>query len=79
MRILKHMEALFIGALAVAGTAAFVAESIPEANARQIPAIADHIATANKVAVVRVQASRMTEAEKQQSLIEEARAGGSGI
>lgn len=73
MNILKNMEAIFLVSLAIAGPASVVLEALPEANARRAPQVT---ATAAQQAmpVVVVSARRMTDAEKRQSLIEEARA-----
>jgi hypothetical protein len=73
VNILKHMEAAFIVALAVAGTSAAVVE------ARDIPAPAaiqdSSIATPGKMAVVTVKAKRLSPAQKLELALEERRAG----
>jgi hypothetical protein len=62
VNILKHMEAAFIVALAVAGTASVVAN----AHDSQVPAriIDTSIATPTQMAVVTVKAKRLTPAQK---------------
>ena len=64
MNIAKHMEAIFVAALAFAGSASFVAETLPAAQAHTQAAAASSIGTASHMAVVVVSAKRMTEAEK---------------
>lgn len=75
MNILKHMEAAFIFTLSVAGVASVVADTIPAAQAHVMPAMAPVAAPAalSTIPVVHVTAKRMTAAEKQRSLAEEAR------
>lgn len=66
MNILKHMEAAFIVALAVAGTAGYVA------GASEAPVqLASNIATPTKMAVVTVTAKRPTPVQKLQLLLAE--------
>jgi hypothetical protein len=83
MNVLKHMEAIFLVSLAVAGPVTVALDVIPDAHARQ--AVAVNAAPAGQIPVVVISGKRMTEAEKQQSLEEEARladvrtAGGSRI
>lgn len=76
MNIIKHMEAAFLVSLGIAGVATVAIDMIPPAQAR-VPVPAENsIATPSKMAVVKVTAKRMTEAEKRQSLaIERARGG----
>jgi hypothetical protein len=78
MNITKHMEAVFVAALAFAGSASYLVESLPEAQARVEAPLASSIATPTKLAVVTVTAKRMTAEEKQASLQAE-RAAGSRI
>lgn len=68
MNLIKHMEAAFIFSLSVAGVATVAIDMIPPAQA-SVPVRAENsIATPTRMAVVKVSAKRMTEAEKQQSL-----------
>lgn len=68
MSIAKHMEAVFIAALAFAGSASYLVESLPEAQARVEAPLVDSIATPTRMAVVHVVAKRMSAAEKRKSL-----------
>jgi hypothetical protein len=61
VNILKHMEAAFIIALAVAGTASAVAEARDQVPARIMDT---SIATPTQMAVVTVKAKRLTAAQK---------------
>lgn len=78
MNTLKHMEAVFLVTLAVAGTAAFSVDTIPDANAAARPTAAAALPWKD-VPVVVVSARRMTDAEKAASLAEEARLGGKDV
>jgi hypothetical protein len=62
VNILKHMEAAFVIALALAGTASFVAQ----AHESQVPATFQDssVATPTRMAVVTVKAKRLTPAQK---------------
>jgi hypothetical protein len=71
MNILKNMEAIFVVTLALVGSADYLADALPQANAQPVNAIA----TSGKVAVVTVSAKRMTAEEKAQSLVDERSAG----
>jgi hypothetical protein len=64
MNIAKHMEAVFVAALAFAGSASFVADTLPAAQAHNQAPVASAVGTASHMAVVVVGAKRMTEAEK---------------
>jgi hypothetical protein len=66
MNIVKHMEAAFVVALGLAGSATYLIDALPEAQAH--PQTAATIATPANMAVVTVSAKRMSAAEKQQSL-----------
>jgi hypothetical protein len=83
MNVLKHMEAIFLVSLAVAGPVTVALDVIPEAQARRVAAAT--VTPSGPMPVVVISGKRMTEAEKQQSLDEEARladvrtAGGSRI
>ena len=66
MNILKHMEAVFVATLALAGSTAYLIDTLPSAQANNMKAAA---APADRdMAVVTVTARRMTAQEKQQSL-----------
>lgn len=71
MNVLKHMEAIFLVSLAVAGPVTVALDAIPDAQAR--PAVAAVAAPSGPMPVVVISAKRMTEAQKQQSLEEESR------
>lgn len=73
MNILKNMEAIFVVTLALVGSADYLADALPQANAQ--PVAASAIATSGKVAVVTVSAKRLSAQEKAQSLIDERNAG----
>lgn len=79
MNIAKHMEAVFVVALAAAGSASYVVDAIPEAQARPAVIQDSSIATETKMAVVVVKGKRMSDAEKQQTLLADRRASGSRI
>jgi hypothetical protein len=66
MNILKHMEAVFLFSLSVAGLASVAVDSISPAQAA-VPVSAKAAAQANVPTVV-ITAKRMTEAEKRASL-----------
>ena len=74
MNTLKNMEAIFLVTLAVAGPATLAVDAIPEANAS--PVTASATARTTTMPVVVISAKRMSAAEKQQSLEEEARLAG---
>jgi hypothetical protein len=75
MNIAKHMEVVFVAALAFAGSASYLVESLPEAQARVQAPLASNIGTPTHMAVVTVTAKRMTVAEKEASLQAERAAG----
>jgi hypothetical protein len=75
VNILKHMEAVFVVTVAIFGSAAFVAERLPEANARTYSIPASAIAEAPMI-VVHVTAKRMTPEANRLSLEQEPRAAG---
>lgn len=58
MNIAKHMEAVFVVALAAAGSAHFVADQLPQAQARPAAIQDSSIATETKMAVVVVKGKR---------------------
>lgn len=79
MNIAKHMEAVFVVALAAAGSASYFVDAIPEAQARPALIQDSSIATETRMAVVVVKGKRMSDAEKQQLLLADRRASGSRI
>ena len=58
MNIAKHMEAVFVVALAAAGSAHFVADQLPQAQARPAVIQDSSIATETRMAVVVVKGKR---------------------
>lgn len=62
MNIAKNMEAIFVAALAFAGSASFVADAIPAAQAHNQVQVASAVPAG--VPVVVVSAKRLTPAEK---------------
>lgn len=58
MNIAKHMEAVFVLALAAAGSAHFVADRLPQAQARPAVIQDSSIATETRMAVVVVKGKR---------------------
>ena len=58
MNIAKHMEAVFVVALAAAGSASFLSDPLPEAQARPGAIVDSSIATETKMAVVVVKGKR---------------------
>jgi predicted branched-subunit amino acid permease len=66
MNIAKHMEAVFVAALAFAGSASFIADTLPAAQAHTLAPVA--AATTQQIPVVVVSAKRMTPAEKLASM-----------
>jgi hypothetical protein len=77
VNIAKHMEAIFVVALAFAGSASLVVDNLPEAQAHVAVPVASQIATRGNMPVVIVSAKRMTDAEKRASLQAERKAGSS--
>ncbi|WP_182915738.1 hypothetical protein [Massilia cavernae] len=72
MNILKHMEAVFLVSLAVAGPVTVAFDAIPEAHAAAARStVVASAAPDQAIPVVVVSAKRMTDAEKLQSLEEE--------
>lgn len=63
MNIAKNMEAIFVAALAFAGSTSFVAAALPAAQARDQVQVASAAVPAG-VPVVVVTAKRLTPAEK---------------
>lgn len=79
MNIAKHMEAVFVVALAAAGSASYVVDAVPPAQARPALIQDSSIATETRMAVVVVKGKRMSDAEKRQMLLADRRAHGSRI
>ena len=79
MNIAKHMEAVFIVALAAAGSASYFVDAVPQAQARPAVIQDSSIATETRMAVVVVKGKRMSEAEKRQTLLADRREHGSRI
>jgi len=77
VNIAKHMEAVFVVALAAAGSASYFTDALPQAQARPALIQDSSIATETKVAVVVVKARRLSAAEKQPTLLAERGNGGS--
>jgi hypothetical protein len=77
VKIAKHMEAVFVVALAAAGSFSYFADSVPQAHARPAVIQDSSIATETKMAVVVVKGKRPSAAEKQQMLLADRRAPGS--
>jgi Flp pilus assembly protein CpaB len=66
VNVLKHMEAVFVVAVSLAGSASYLAANLPQAQAAAPAADVAAIATPTKMAVVTVSAKRLSTAEKQQ-------------
>jgi hypothetical protein len=73
MNALKHMEAVFVIALSVAGVGSYLVATSQDANASAVP-MAKTAQVAPQMAVVTVVAKRLTAAEKARSLRDEATA-----
>lgn len=71
MNALKHMEAIFLVTLSLAGIGSYLAATAPDAYAAAAPANTATVA-APAMPVVTVVAKRLTAAEKAQSLRDEA-------
>jgi Flp pilus assembly protein CpaB len=78
MNALKHMEAVFVIALSVAGVGSYLAATSQDANAAPAPVQAS-VHSAPQMPVVTVVAKRLTAAEKAQSLREETAAAATAI
>ena len=75
MNIAKHMEAVFVVALAAAGSAHFVADQLPQAQARPAVIQDSSIATETKMAVVVVKGKRPAAAGQRTLLADGGKAG----
>ena len=71
MNALKHMEAVFVIALSVAGIGSYLAATSQDASAMPAPSQST-VQAAPRMAVVTVVAKRLTAAEKAESLRNEA-------
>jgi hypothetical protein len=74
VNIAKHMEAVFVLALAAAGSAHFVADRLPQARARPAAIQDSSIATETRMAVVVVNGKRPG-AEQRTVLADRSKAG----
>lgn len=74
MNIAKHMEAVFVVALAAAGSASFLSDP-PQARARPAAIVDSSIATETKMAVVVVKGKRPS-AVRAPAMLADRRAGG---
>jgi hypothetical protein len=72
MNVIKHMEAAFLFSLSVAGVASVLADSIPTAQAQPVTTVV-RVASNAGMPVVHVTAKRLSAAEKQRMLAQEAR------
>jgi len=68
MNVLKHMEAVFIIALAAVGTTSLVAQAMPHTAAQTDASLSASIGTPSKMSFVTVTAKRLTPAEKERQL-----------
>jgi hypothetical protein len=77
VNIAKHMEAVFVVALAVAGSASFLSTPLQEAQAQARPAVIldSSIATETKMAVVVVKGKRPAAAGQRTVLADNSKAG----
>lgn len=65
MKLIKHMEAVFVVAISLGVSGSYLADAIPEAQARSYAADAAQVASGAKMAVVTVTAKRLSDEEKQ--------------
>ena len=79
MNVAKHMEVVFVAALAAAGSFSYFADGVPEAQARPAVIQDSSIASGTKMAVVVVKGKRPGSAEKQATLLADRGAPGSRI
>ena len=77
VNIAKHMEAVFVVALAAAGSASFITDPLPQAQARPAAIVDSSIATETKMAVVVVKGKRP--AAEQPTVLADRRSAGSRI
>jgi hypothetical protein len=74
MNLIKHMEAVFLVSLSVAGVASVMLDTIPAAQAQPLTTTVT-VASNAGVPVVKVTAKRPSAAQKQRLLAEEVRGG----
>jgi hypothetical protein len=79
VNIAKHMEAVFVVALAAAGSASYFTDAVPKAQASPAVIQDSSIATETRMAVVVVKAKRLSPAEQGVTVLADRRAGGSRI
>ncbi|UVW26896.1 hypothetical protein [Massilia sp. H6] len=65
MKLMKHMEAVFVVAISLGVSGSYLLDAIPEAQARDRSADATQVASGAKMAVVSVSAKRLSSAEQQ--------------
>ena len=75
MNIAKHMEAVFVVALAAAGSASFLSTPLPQAQARPAVILDSSIATETRMAVVVVKGKRPAAAQARTVLADNAQPG----
>lgn len=75
MNIAKHMEAVFVVALAAAGCASFASSPLEQARARPAAIQDSSIATDTKMAVVVVKAKRPSTGQRAILLADRSKAG----
>ena len=75
MNIAKHMEAVFVIALAAAGSASFLTDTLPEAQARPSVILDSSIATETKMATVVVKGKRPAAAQQRTVLADNTKPG----
>ena len=79
MNIVKHMEAVFVVALAAAGSASYFTDAAPRSHASPAVIQDSSIATETRMAVVVVKARRLSPTEGGVTVLADRRAGGSRI
>lgn len=79
MNIAKHMEAVFVVALAAAGSASFFTDAVRPAHASPAVIQDSSIATETRMAVVVVKAKRLSPAEQGPTVLADGRTRGSRI
>ena len=78
MNIAKHMEVVFVAALAAAGSASFFTDAVPQAQASPAIIQDSSIATETRMAVVVVKGKRPA-AEQQSTVLADGSTSGSRI
>ena len=69
MNIAKHMEVVFVVALAAAGSASYFSDALPQAHASPAVIQDSSIATETKMAVVVVKGKRLAPAGQQPTVL----------